>query len=53
MGFPEEQEEVLVAATDHDSSGPWRPYCTCQRIRSRAVHLHIILIAQRDSKMNQ
>jgi hypothetical protein len=50
MGFPKEQEEILVAATDHDSSGAWRAYCTCQRIRDRAVYLHIVLITQRDSE---
>lgn len=45
MGFSEEQEEVLVDATDHGSSGAWRTHRTCQRVRNRTVYLHIILIS--------
>ena len=52
MGLPEEQEEILVASTDYDSSGAWRTHRACQRIRDRAVYLHIILIRQRDSENN-
>ena len=50
MGFPEEPKEILVAATDHDSSGAWRAHRVCQRIRDRAVYLHIVLITPRDSE---
>ena len=52
MGLPEEQEEILVASTDYDSSGAWRAHRACQRIRDRAVYLHIILIRHRDSENN-
>ena len=48
MGFFEEQEEILAAAVDHDSSRLGRAHRAGQRIRDRAIYLHSVLTTPLD-----
>jgi hypothetical protein len=53
MGFSEAAEKILALAPYRDHLDFWRSDDICQRVRDRAVHLHVVLDRNAAMKMER